>query len=279
MLTPGALGNAHHYDAVLSAWSLLLGKNLHYGYFETGAESLDHATARLTEKMMDAAGTLDKGSRVLDIGCGTGEPAAQLARRFECKVTGISPSRACVESAGAATSMSDLGRLIDFQIGDAQALQFSDESFDLAWIMESSHLIQDKALLFSEARRVLKPGGGLVLCDIGLQAELALADVIARRDDFLLLNQVFGRALMKTPRHYAALAAQNGMRVGEMLDLSPQTAPTFDRWKHNAELCRDEVVLRFGEAAWQTFDRSIAVLKRFWAEGVLGYFMMTARRE
>jgi 27-O-demethylrifamycin SV methyltransferase len=44
MLSASTLENARHYDRVLDAWNLLLGRNLHYGCFETGSESLDEAT-------------------------------------------------------------------------------------------------------------------------------------------------------------------------------------------------------------------------------------------
>lgn len=278
MLTLGTVSSARHYDEVVSAWSILLGSNLHYGYFETGEETLDEATACLTERMLDLPGALGPSARVLDVGCGTGRPAVRMARRFGCTVVGISPSQACVRGARDAMPK-DVVRPIDFQVGDAQALQFGDQSFDVAWAIESSHLILDKPRLFSEARRVLKPGGCLALCDIVVQAELGMEDVIARRDDFLLLNQVFGRAMMKTPRYYAEEAARHGFVVDTRADITSQTAPTFDRWKRNASVFRDEVVGRFGEPSWKAFDDSIAVLKRFWEEGVLGYFMMAARRE
>ena len=277
MLTPAAASSARHYDRVVSAWSLLLGSDLHYGYFETGEETLDEATARLTEEMLDLLGALDRGARVLDIGCGTGRPAVRMARRLGCRVVGISPSQACVRSARAATP-DDVARLVDFQEGDAQCLQFGEHSFDAAWAVESSHLIPDKPRLLGEAWRVIKPGGRLVLCDIVLPAELSMRDVIARRDDLLLLNQVFGRAIMKTPRYYAEEAARHGFAVDALTDITPQTAPTLGRWKRNAGNFRDELVRRFGEPSWRAFVDSIAVLQRLWEEGVLGYFMMSARR-
>ena len=46
---------AAHYDRVTEAWGLLLGAELHYGYFETGAEELAMATAALTDRMIAAA--------------------------------------------------------------------------------------------------------------------------------------------------------------------------------------------------------------------------------
>ena len=269
MLTP----NASHYDRVISAWSLLLGENLHYGYFETGQETLDEATAGLTDRMLDRLGA---PARVLDIGCGTGGPAIRAARRFGCGVVGISPSRECVRSARDAVPP-DAAARVDFRLGDAQSLEFEDGSFDAALALESSHLIPDKSLLFSEARRVLRSGGRFVLCDIVLKVELGMRDVLARRDDFLLLDRVFGRAKMMTPRGYIEAATRNGFTVDETADLTSNTALTFTHWKRNAARYREEAIGRFGESSWQAFDDSIAVLQRFWQEGVLGYFMVALK--
>src|ERR1700739_2073337 len=148
MLSTEQVNSALHYDRVTRAWRLLLGENLHYGYFRYGNESLAEATESLTERMF----SLIVGSRrdpvVLDVGCGTGRPASVLARNFGYKVVGISPSQACVDDARQ-FAKDKLSSLLPVEIGDAQAMRFDDDTFDLAWVMESSHLILDKEKLFS----------------------------------------------------------------------------------------------------------------------------------
>ena len=101
-------GVGAHYDQVTSAWEYLLGADLHYGYFDEPGESLTVATARLTDRMAEAA-QLDASLRVLDVGCGIGTPAMTLAERFGCRVTGITISevglnRACTTAACAGST-------------------------------------------------------------------------------------------------------------------------------------------------------------------------------
>ena len=43
--------NQAHYDSVTDAWTYVLGSNLHYGFFDTDAVGLKHATDRLVWEM------------------------------------------------------------------------------------------------------------------------------------------------------------------------------------------------------------------------------------
>ncbi|MES2938965.1 MAG: methyltransferase domain-containing protein [Pseudomonadota bacterium] len=277
MLATAGTDSASHYDAVAEAWGYLLGSSLHYGCFPTGEESLEDATRQLTGRMLARLDGLGADARVLDVGCGTGAPAAAIARAVGCEVTGISPSQACVALANAGRPP-ELARLLRFEPGDAQAMRFGDHAFDAAWVMESSHLMLDKRRLFAELGRVVKPAGRIVLCDIMQVTELGMKDVMRRRDDFLLLSRVFGRAIMRTPDFYLREARDAGFAAARIEDLTAPTAPTFAHWERNALAHRGAVVDLIGEPAWAEFVASTRILAQLWREGVLGYFMLDARR-
>src|SRR5436309_7324222 len=97
-MTQDGYAPAAHYDRVTEAWRLLLGAELHYGYFASGAEELPVATYALTTQLIEAA-QLAPGLRVLDVGCGVGEPARRLAREFGVDVLGITTSEVGVATA------------------------------------------------------------------------------------------------------------------------------------------------------------------------------------
>lgn len=59
-----------------------------------------------------------------------------------------------------------LGHLLPCQQGDALSLPFQPAAFDLVWTEHVAMNIADKARLYSEMYRVLKPGGTLALYDI-----------------------------------------------------------------------------------------------------------------
>ena len=78
-------------------------------------------------------------------------------------VTGIDLSPAMLEIARQRAS--ELGRKVDLQVGDAEALSFPDESFDSVVCTLSLCCVPDERKAVAEMKRVLRPGGRLVLLD------------------------------------------------------------------------------------------------------------------
>ena len=83
-------------------------------------------TVPLAERLLDGV-ALRPGSKVLDVATGTGHVAIEAARAF-CDVTGIDYVEELVETARRRAAAEDLQ--IDFEVADAEALPFEDESFD-----------------------------------------------------------------------------------------------------------------------------------------------------
>ena len=104
--------------------------------------------------------------RLLDVGSGIGGPARCMAHRFGCRVTGIDLTPEFCEVARHLTRLLGIESRVDFQQGDALAMPFADASFDGAYSMNVSMNIADKAALYREIRRVLKPGGWLMLSEL-----------------------------------------------------------------------------------------------------------------
>lgn len=93
----------------------------------------------------------------LDMGCGVGSAARHLARKTRCQITGIDFDPEMVRRAQAATPARDYPNL-SYMHMDATHTSFPDNSFDRV-IVQSVACFTDKAALFREIRRVLKPGG------------------------------------------------------------------------------------------------------------------------
>lgn len=268
---------ASHYDRVTEAWGLLLGEDLHYGVFRIGDEALPTATLALTERMA-AAASLRAAERVIDVGCGTGSPACFIAERFGVDVTGITTSAVGVAAASRRAADRGLHDRVRFEERDGTANGFPDDSFDVAWVLESSHLMRARSRLVSECARMLRPGGRLVLCDIVLRRPMPFDEVRRLRRELALLRDVFGDAHMELLTTYASLAEDNGLTVTELIDLTEETRPTFARWRSNAEVHRADVTAALGADGWQRFVDSCDVLQAFWDDGTLGYGLFAARR-
>jgi ubiquinone/menaquinone biosynthesis C-methylase UbiE len=119
------------------------------------------ATQEMAESLAIAA-----TDHLLDVGSGIGGPARYLARRSGCRVTGIDLTPEFCEVARHLTRLLQLEDTVGFELGDALAMPFGDATFDGAYSMNVSMNIADKAGLYREIHRVLKPGAWLMLSEI-----------------------------------------------------------------------------------------------------------------
>lgn len=125
-----------------------------------------HLGARAATAGLAADLKLAEGMQVLDIGAGIGGPARYFAEAHGCSVVGIDQNEDFARVADALTARCGLADRVSFRPGSALALPFSDESFDRATLIHVGMNVEDKARLFAEARRVLKPSGVFGVYDV-----------------------------------------------------------------------------------------------------------------
>jgi 27-O-demethylrifamycin SV methyltransferase len=267
---------AAHYDHVHRAWELIMGAQFHYGFFEPAHAPLEQATEALTRCMLDRA-AVGAGDRVLDVGCGTGRQSCDLAATFGASVLGITTSSSGVAAATALAADRGLGGAV-FEQRDGTANGLDDGSFDVVWVLESSHLMRDKEALLRECVRVLAPEGRLVLCDIIRKRDIPFLEVRERREDFALLRRAFGDAHMEPLDDYTTTLARLGLTITDSTDISLPTLPTFAAWRANVDRHEDSVRQLIGDAGVHDFVESTHVLEAFWKDETLGYGILAASR-
>lgn len=108
---------------------------------------------------------LTRDSTVLDLGSGLGGPARYLAAAFDCSVEGIDLSTDFVEAARYLTERVGLTDRVSFTQGDVRRIPFLANHFDVVWTQHVSMNIEDRASLYREVARVLRPGGRFAIFD------------------------------------------------------------------------------------------------------------------
>ncbi len=109
---------------------------------------------------------LSSDDLVLDVGCGIGGTSRYLASHFGCRVTGLDLTPEYVETGRALCAWVGLAGRVDLCQGSALAMPFESARFDAAVMLHVGMNIADKAGLFAEVNRVLRPGGTFGVYDI-----------------------------------------------------------------------------------------------------------------
>lgn len=141
-----------YYDSMVIMLELIWGE----GYMAPGGPG---NVARML------AGIDTDGKRILDIGCGIGGPAFEMARTHGATVVGIDLEAPLIERAIKAASEHGLSDVCTFKTVTAGPLDFDDQSFDVVLSSGAFTQIEDKADILAESLRVLKPGGFLSCYD------------------------------------------------------------------------------------------------------------------
>jgi SAM-dependent methyltransferase len=141
------------------------------------------------------------GDQVLDIGCGIGVQAMEMAKCVgsEGKVYGTDLSAAMIDIAKSSSASSDLP--LEFMVADALQQPFADSAFDCIRTERVLMYIKDTPRAFREFKRLLKPGGRLVVFDVDWDAL-----VIAHAD----------KALTRKIVRYVSDSFPNGRIGGEL---------------------------------------------------------------
>lgn len=126
-------------------------------------------TIRLAEALR-----LSPRDHLLDIGCGIGGPARYFAKHHKCRVIGLDLTPEFIAAAEMLTLRCNLADKVSFQIGNATSLPFLNQSFDAACLIHVGMNIADKWTVLTEARRILRPNGRLVIYDVMLMSPVTL---------------------------------------------------------------------------------------------------------
>lgn len=216
-------------------------------------------------RVADAA-EIQPGQHVLDVACGTGVLTRPLVLRVEPGglIVGMDINPGMLAVAGR------IEPSVEWRQGDAQALPYDDESFDVVVCQFGLMLFPEPDTALREMQRVLKPGGRMVVAVFGSLDELpayeAMADTYAR-----LIDENVGSALrmpfsMGDTDRLNALFADAGID-----DIAVATSETTARFSTVRHMVLSDVLGWFPFAGFNLSETQIDTVVRE-AEKILAPF-------
>ncbi|MEU3752566.1 methyltransferase domain-containing protein [Streptomyces olivoreticuli] len=247
------------------------GGYMHGGYW-AGPDvptTVEEAGDRLTDYVSERL-RLTPGERVLDVGSGNGKATLRVASRHRVKATGvtINPYQAGL-SRQLAEKEGDDGT--EFHIGDMLALPFPDGSFDACYAIESICHALERADVFTEIARVLRPGGRVTVTDFVLRRPLSDAS----REIVDTANDNFQQGPVLSREAYEDCMRSVGLEVVEFLDIGDEVRPSYEAVAAKMRAARHDLGSHMDDEA---FDRMVGGIDRMGSVTEVGYSVVTARK-
>ena len=214
------------YNHMASQYESINIKLMNYGYVDRDVnaeqlklDSVDEAERYCIQLYHHVASAIPlTGLKVLEVGCGRGGGASYVKRYLHPELLiGVDFSKSNINYCRQKYQQPDL----HFELGDAEALQFDDDSFDVVINVESSHCYQHTDKFFAEVYRVLKPNGYFLFTDFRPQES-----VENTQKQLVLTGFYVVREEKITDNVYASMELEHQRKV----EIIEQQVPTIFRW-------------------------------------------------
>ena len=242
--------------------------NVHMGTWQDG-DDLQTAMDRTNRIMAKNAG-IERGTHVLDVGCGYGATAIFLAKEYGCTVVGQNISEKELELATRRAQEAGLGDTVRFEYGDFHNIPSEDNSFDVIWSQEAFLHGADKLQILRECKRVLRPTGRLVISDLLVKRD------VSQEDRQAIYERVRSPEMWDYPDYREGLE-KAGFRIQVEEDWSANVAPTYGSVLEQLKAQRNNLV---GKVPEEQLDRTVAALQ-LWVDSARagkisqGFFVAT----
>jgi len=212
------------------------------------------------------------GKTLLDVACGAGGPALRIAAKTGASVTGIDLHQQAIAKGNALAERRGLSQAAEFRVVDAaQALPFSDGTFDAITCIDAINHLPDRPGVIGEWVRLLKPQGRLLFTDaLIVTGPLTNAEIAVRSAAGFYLFVPLG--------YDEQVLVQRGLRVVVAEDVTQSTAKVADRRRVARESHAQALREIEGHQAFAGQQEFLTVASRLAKEARLSRFVFVAEK-
>ena len=215
---------------------------------------------------------LRAGDHILEIASGSGGPALYLAKKFNCRLTGLDINEAGVKTANQQALDANITGT-KFQVADAdQRLPFDDSSFDAAICIDSMNHIRDRLKLLREWHRVLKTGKRILFTD-----PVIITGPISNEE--LAVRSSIGFFIFIPPAITESFIEQAGFQLIRSENLTGNIELTSGRWHSSRQKHREDLIKIEGEERFEGLQSFLATVHQLTSERRLSRFAFLAEKQ
>ncbi|EJF90657.1 hypothetical protein MEG_00824 [Bartonella tamiae Th307] len=263
----------HHYDLSSELYDLFLDPDRQYScaYFETPQMSLDEA--QLAKKRHLAAKLqVEKGEKLLDIGCGWGGLGLYMAKILGAEVTGVTLSHEQHTIANQRAKDAKLEHQAKFLLQDYRTLDDQYDKIVSVGMFEHVGIGHFKEY-FSHAKRLLKPNGRFVLHSIGRSGEPGATNP-------WIAKYIFPGGYIPSLSEVIPVIEKSGLVITDIEILRLHYAETLKAWRYAFLEHWDEAKAQYDERFCRMWDFYLAASESaFRWQGMMNFQIQLAHKQ
>lgn len=214
---------------------------------------------------------LSAGDHVLEIASGSGGPALYLAKKFQCRITGLDINEEGIKTAGQAARNANISNA-HFQHADVnQRLPFEDKTFDAVTCIDSMNHFRDRLRSLREWYRVLKSGRRVVFTDpVVITGPVSNEELAARSN--------IGFFLFVPLEVTTSFIKEAGFRLLCCEDVTGNIQLTSGRWHASRQKRRDDLIKIEGEERFEGLQNFFSTVHKLASERRLSRFVFVGEK-
>ena len=207
---------------------------------------------------------------MLEIGCGSGRYALQVAATAGCRVVGVDTNAPGIQTANQLAASRSMASQVRFENCDAaKKLPFSDSTFDAVFANDVLCHLPGRLNVLREMLRVLKPGGRMLFSDA-----LVIGGLISQQE--IAARSSIGFYIFSPPGENDRIIKEAGFRLESASDTSEQAAAIAKRWRDARDKRKKELLTIESAANFEGLQGFLSMVQALTSERRLLRFVYVA---